>query len=166
MSGTEIESLDSRKLKHGWLYKTAPLLVVSGCGSLQPYCDRRPVSRWLEAAIESVGSHVSLVTEVQLLRRHSSPTRPLVSVLSKRWVPCCDHGPAGPADDQLLLAYRHMGSPSLRCNLASLEDRPDTVFPTVQRQYKRERHTRDAQPGRAFRFGKVGTAVCVSPGGN
>lgn len=112
MSGTEIESLDSRKLKHGWLYKTAPLLVVSGCGSLQPYCDRRPVSRWLEAAIESVGSHVSLVTEVQLLRRHSSPTRPLVSVLSKRWVPCCDHGPAGPADDQLLLAYRHMGSPS------------------------------------------------------
>lgn len=128
MSGTEIESLDNRKLKHGWLYKTAPLLVVSGCGfPLQSYCDRCPVSRRLEAAIESVGSHVSLVTEVQLLRWHRGPTRPLVSVLSKRWVPRCDHGPAGPGDDQLLLAYGHMGSPSLPCNLASLEDRPDSV---------------------------------------
>lgn len=167
MSGTEIQSLDNRKLKHGWLYKTALLLVVRGCGfPLQPYCDRRPVSRRLEAAIESVASHVSLVTEVQLLRWHSGPTRPSVSVLSKRWVLRCDHGPAGPADDHLLLAYRHMGSPSLPCNLVSLEDRPDTVFPTVQRQYIREHRTHEAQPGHALLFGKVGAAVCVSPGGS
>lgn len=93
--------MDYRKPKRGWLYKTASLLVVSGCG-------HHPVSRRLEAAIGSAGSHVSFVTDAAPETAATPPpccpwTHPLVRVLSEHWRLCCDHGPVELGGDQLLL---------------------------------------------------------------
>lgn len=139
--------MDYRKPKRGWLYKTASLLVVSGCG-------HHPVSRRLEAAIGSAGSHVSFVTDAAPETAATPPpccpwTHPLgcsqntgaCAVITGPWsrvvTSCCSqaHGVAVPA------AYP-----------ASLEDRTGAELQTAQCSCTREHCVRSAQPGQALCF--------------